>query len=71
MPAKAGIQYSAASAIKTLGLWDTGSPEFTNEVQHFRKEVLRWDGSTNSFHWNNDARLPAFAGMTSEFDGAQ
>ena len=40
-----------------------GSPEFTNEVQHFRLEVLRWGGLTSSFRWRNDARLPGFRPM--------
>jgi hypothetical protein len=26
MPAKAGIQYAAALAVRTLTLWNTGSP---------------------------------------------
>ena len=30
----AGIQYSTSPAIESLSLWNTGSPEFTNEVQH-------------------------------------
>ena len=42
---------------------DYGSPEFTNEVQHFRLEVLPWGGTTNSFPWKIDARLPGFLPM--------
>src|SRR5581483_10578385 len=37
-----------------------GSPEFTNEVQHFLEGVLPWGGTTASFHWKTDARLPSF-----------
>uniref|UniRef100_UPI00373FCE15 transposase n=1 Tax=Bradyrhizobium mercantei TaxID=1904807 RepID=UPI00373FCE15 len=34
-----------------------GSPEFTNEVQHFRQEVLPWGGLTRSSPWRSDARF--------------
>src|SRR5215471_7807376 len=37
-----------------------GSPEFTNEVQHFLEEVLRWGGATSR---KIDARLPGFLPM--------
>ncbi|MGY3405513.1 hypothetical protein ACVWZV_001626 [Bradyrhizobium sp. GM5.1] len=40
--------------------WGNGSPEFTNEVQHFHLEVLPWGGLTNSSPLTIDARLPAF-----------
>src|SRR4051795_11738997 len=40
-----------------------GSPEFTNEVQHFHLEVLPWGGLTNSSPLTIDARLPAFRPM--------
>src|SRR5487761_2397682 len=40
-----------------------GSPEFTNEVQHFRLEVLPWGGVTSSFPLTIDARLPGFLPM--------
>jgi len=39
------------------------TPEFTNEVQHFLEEVLRWGGATSSFPWKIDARLPGFLPM--------
>src|SRR5260370_33496985 len=38
----------------------TGSPKFTNEVQHLLRRVLRWDASTDSCHWRTAARLPDF-----------
>src|SRR6202035_3434366 len=40
-----------------------GSPEFTNEVQHFLAEVLPWGGSTSSYPLMIDARLPVFRPM--------
>src|ERR1700757_1034631 len=40
-----------------------GSPEFTNEVQHFLEEVLPWGGVTSSYPLTIDARLPAFRPM--------
>src|SRR6185312_3915538 len=40
-----------------------GSPEFTNEVQHFRLEVLPWGGLTSSSPLKTDARLPDFRPM--------
>ena len=44
---------------ETAGLrLSRGAPEFTNEVQHFRLEVLRWGGVTSSFPWKI-ARLSA------------
>ena len=47
-------------AFHIIGDTAYGSPEFTNEVQHFPEGVLRWDSGTTSFHWINDARLPDF-----------
>src|SRR5579883_2296080 len=40
--------------------WGYGSPEFTNEVQHFQPEVLPWGGLTSSYPLRSDARLPDF-----------
>jgi hypothetical protein len=40
-----------------------GSPEFTNEVQHFLLEELPWGGVTASFPLKIDARLPGFLPM--------
>ncbi len=39
---------------------DSGSPKFTNEVQHLLREVLQWGANTSSCHWRTDARLPDF-----------
>src|SRR5215510_11442374 len=74
VPAKAGTQYSqplqekewcrpyrfCTNADSTVS---TGSPEFTNEVQHLLREVLPWGASTSSCHWTTDARLPGFKPM--------
>ena len=58
---KAAIEAGVVSLfIQAMRAGGYGSPEFTNEVQHFRLEVLPWGGVTNSFHWKIDARLPAF-----------
>jgi hypothetical protein len=37
-----------------------GSPEFTNEVQHFQLEVLPWGGLTSSYPLKSGAILPDF-----------
>ena len=34
-----------------------GLPEFTNEVQHLLKGVLRWDAATSSYRWMTDAKI--------------
>ncbi|WP_258237992.1 NAD(P)-binding domain-containing protein [Pseudomonas aeruginosa] len=44
----------------TTSAAEYGSPEFTNEVQHFQLEVLPWGGLTSSSPWRSDARLPGF-----------
>ncbi len=54
-------QYSrglAACSVRTTGALEYWVPEFTNEVQHFRLEVLPWGGVTDSFLSTIDARLP-------------
>ena len=61
---KAAIEAGVVSLfIQAMRAGGYGSPEFTNEVQHFRLEVLPWGGVTNSFHWKINARLPAFGSM--------